>query len=305
MKPMSIAIRRAQLQGIGAALALLMAAQVARAGTPTLCVIDDAGFVSALKLAQSNAYTIKLMQGTYHLDLTPWNATLSPSVAGKFSNGSSLLGGYTDRGCTTRNVGVDNTVVTDTTVGPDDGFNILGDATIEGITFKLPNGLLINADPSENDPLPKNSELTLRRNVFTDTDKGGFSSSPGPLQIEWNEAASVGGTIRLVNNLLHDNFSSVSATNSGSVFFQINSGKPKIELIHNTIVNNAGYPGGIGMINNPVVDVYAYNHIFYGNAGKNFAILTGDQITLVDNVIGTHSYAGTVLNSGSVSVIGG
>ena len=300
MKPTYIATRRTQLRRIATTLALLLAVQAAYADPPTYCAINDAQFVSALQLAQSTSVTIKLMQGTYHLDLTPWNKNLSPSATGKFSDGSNLLGGYTNTDCSLRNVGVDNTIITDTTINPDDRFNIFGDATIEGITFKLPNGMIIGTDNSDNDPLPNKSQLTIRRNVFTDTNKGS-GGAVGPLEIRWNEGAAVGGTLRLVNNLLHDNSSSVATTNAAAIFFQINSGKPKIELIHNTVVNNSGTLGGIGMANVAGLDVYAYNNIFYANTGKDLAIQTGDQITLVDNVIGTHSYAGTLVNSGNTT----
>jgi parallel beta helix pectate lyase-like protein len=169
----------------------------------------------------------------------------------------------------------------------------LGDATIEGITFKLPKDLTIFADPS----LPDKSQLSIRRNVFTDSTAG----IPGPLQIVWSQAASDTGTIRVVNNLLHDNSSAFPATNAGAIFFQLNSGNPKIELINNTIVDNTGTLGGVGMVSTPPVSVYAYNNIFYGNSGKDLSTFAGSQATLVDNVIGTHSYGGTSSGSGTTT----
>jgi hypothetical protein len=44
-----------------------------------------------------------------------------------------------------------------------------------------------------------------------------------------------------------------------------------------------------------------YNNVFHGNAGKDFTVDSGTDITLVDNVIGTHSWAGTTTNSGTTT----
>jgi hypothetical protein len=100
--------------------------------------------------------------------------------------------------CTTRNIAVGNTVVTDTTVSPYDVVNVLGGATIEGITFKLLNGLQF-AVYSENGSVPNGSQLTVRRNVFVQTYGG------TPSRVYWSAAQSVGGVVRIVDNLLHDN----------------------------------------------------------------------------------------------------
>ena len=116
------------------------------------------------------------------------------------------------------------------------------------------------------------------------------------------------------------------------MFELVRSGKPKLELVNNTIIDNTGSLDGFRVSNLSSVSVYAYNNIFYGSGGKDFVVDTGNDITLVDNVIGTHSYAtpatapvGTttanpqldanfhpiespasnVINSGSTSVIGG
>jgi Right handed beta helix region len=303
---------------MGLALALAMAAQAACADTPTYCVNNDGDLVSALQLARTNALTVQLRQGTYHLNQTVWNLHLNSQLA-KFHAGSSLLGGYTNATCMTRDIDVDNTILTDTTANPDDEISIDGDATIEGITFHLPRGLSVFALPS----LPAGSLLTIRRSVFTQT----INSTP--LSIAWDADPAVGGTVRLVNNLVYGNSSNASTAGVGFLIF---GGKPKIELINNTVVDNAGTLDGVSINNSDQFSIYAYNNIFFGNGGKDFAVDTGNQIVLVDNVIGTHSYptpaqapSGTttgdpkldsahkpiesppspVINTGTASVIGG
>jgi hypothetical protein len=284
MQPKNGLTKRMHARRAGIALALAMAAQAAYADTPTSCVSNDSDLVSALSLAQSSALTVQLRQGTYHLNQTVWNANLTPAVTGKFHAGSSLLGGYTNAACTTRNIDVDNTIVTDTTATPNDAVDILGDATIEGITFHLSNGLLIAADANADSPLPAGSQLTIRRSVFTQT-----NSNNQPLYIYWHEDPTVGGTIRLVNNLAFGNNGGPS-TNGAAIDFFINAGNPKIELINNTVVDNTGMLGGITVENADQFSVYAYNNIFFGNAGKDFLVSAGNQIVLYNNVIGTHSY---------------
>jgi hypothetical protein len=279
--------------GTALTLAIFLGTQSAYADVTTDCVTNDTQLASALDIAQSTPLTIQLMQGTYHLSQTVWRQNISPSNRAKFRDGSSLLGGYTNSTCSIRDVGVNNTIITESAAAPPAEFTMLGDATIEGITFKLPTALSIFAPSS----LPDKSQLAIRRNVFT-ASTGGI---PGPLEIVWSQAASSSGTIRVVNNLVHDNYSIISAANAGAIFLQLNSGNPKIELINNTIVNNTGTLGGLGMISNPPVSIYAYNNIFYGNTGKDLSTDAGSQATLVDNVIGTHSYNGNTTGSGNTS----
>lgn len=263
-------------------LAMTATARIAHA-TAEVCVSGDAELATALNAARSSAMTIKLQQNTYHLDHTVWN---NPGAnAPTFSAGSSLLGGYTAN-CAGRDIAVNNTVITDGTNALFDGANIGGDATIEGITFNLKNGLYLGADASTLTAMFLAPQLTIRRNVFTQT-TGAASEA---LDIYWNEDAALGGTIRLVNNLVYGNTGGSGTTDAGAVFFQIDDGKPRIELINNTIVDNSGSLGGVGVLNFVPVPFYAYNNILYGNSGKDLAINLGTQTLLFNNVIGTHTY---------------
>jgi hypothetical protein len=236
------------------------------------CVDNDTDLGLALDAAQTTATTIRLVQGTYHLDATVWNA--QGPTRSKFHNGSSLLGGYTAN-CASRDIAVGNTVLTDaTSIEPQ--IDALGDATFEGITFNLRNGFEIATDGNA-----AGSEVLLRRNVFT----GLTSNNTAGLVIEWNENDS--GTVRLVDNLVHDNSAPHPVQETGAVTIFVDTGTPKIELVNNTVVNNGGQLEGISIQNLPPVAVYAYNNIFFGNAGLDFVVQTGNKTVLVDNDIGT------------------
>ncbi|MEO5626800.1 MAG: choice-of-anchor Q domain-containing protein, partial [Dokdonella sp.] len=265
------------------AVVLAMAATTRMVHAAEVCVGDDAGLAAALDDARSATTTIKLEQHTYHLDNTVWNNPGATMPV--FRAGSSLLGGYTAN-CAGRDIAVGNTVITDGTNALFDGANIAGDATIEGITFKLKNGLHLGAGANALIATLLSPQLTLRRNVFTQT-TGATSEA---LNIYWNEPAALGGTIRLVNNLVYGNTGGSGTTDAGAVFFQIDDGKPRIELINNTIVDNGGSLGGVGVLNSVPVPFYAYNNILYGNVGKDLAINLGTQTLLSNNVIGTHAY---------------
>lgn len=297
MNPKHVSAGRLQLQRMGIALVLLTTAQAAFADAVPVCVTNDAQLVSALNLAQSTAVAVQLQQGTYHLNQTVWNAKLTPSSQAIFSDGSSLLGGYIDSACNTRNIDINNTVVTDTTTAPDDEFRMGGGATIEGITFKLANGLIISAHSIDQFEYASHYELLIRRNVFTQS----TGASKQPIEVDWDENNISGGTLRFVDNLLHDNSGGGGPSNSAAIFVNLITGEPSIQLVNNTVVNNGGSLGGFGLLNLSTVPVFADNNIFYGNSGKDFAVFFGSQNTLIDNVIGTHSYAGTVSTSGNTT----
>ncbi len=100
-----------------AAFVLFPLISSAFADAPSICVTNDAQLASALQIAQSTPLTIQLVQGTYHFAPTVWSAPASPAAKAKFSDGSSLLGGYIDSSCLTRNVGVNNTVISSSRTG--------------------------------------------------------------------------------------------------------------------------------------------------------------------------------------------
>jgi trimeric autotransporter adhesin len=267
----------------GAFLAIALAFSMAAHGASTVCVKDDNGLAVALIVAATSAVTVELVQNTYHLDQTPWNTNQSASL---LKPGFTLLGGYTDATCATRDIDVGNTIITDTSSAPNDGFSILGDATIEGITFNLKNGLSISANQLGSKQLQNNSQITLRRNVFTKT----TGADAEALSIFWSEDPTVGGTMRLVNNLVYGNSGGTVGNNVGAIYLQILAGNPTIELINNTVVDNSGGLSGVGVYNFGNAPIYAYNNIFYGNANKDLDVSAGNALVLVNNVIGTHSY---------------
>jgi hypothetical protein len=284
--------------GIGGAVvtlaALAMRANAALAGTPTICVTSNDELGSALQLAQSSAVSIQLMVGSYDLKSTIWNGGAVAATTPKFFAGSSLIGGYLNAMCSSQNIERDNTVVTDSGTAPKDGFQILGDATIQGVTFHLPDGISISADSQSSAGLAASSQLALRRNVFTQTVGEGYPA----LSVFWNDTASSSGVIRVVNNLVYEN-SSTSTT--GAVQLFVLGGKPTFEAINNTIDNNGGMMQGLVLQVGSAVPVYAYNNILFGNGGLDLDITASTNVTLASNTIGTHSYSNSASVTGAKS----
>ena len=90
-----------------ASLLLLMAGTAGgwrAAGAAEICVANDSDFALAAISAQFVPTTIELVQGTYHVDGTVFDDTLSTF------KGFSLLGGYAP-GCATRDIDPTNTTV--------------------------------------------------------------------------------------------------------------------------------------------------------------------------------------------------
>jgi len=202
MKPQTGLTLLARHACAGFLLAMLLATARPLEAANILCVADDGSLATALDSVQTTATTIELVQGTYHLDQTVWNSNINGTTIARIQSGSSLLGGYTAN-CTSRDIAVGNTVITDDSDPLYDNASILGDVTIEGITFNLKKGLVIGATANRDPPVAAGSQLLIRRNVFTGTS----GSDALPLIVFWIEDTSVGGTIRLVNNLVHDNSS--------------------------------------------------------------------------------------------------
>jgi hypothetical protein len=274
-------------------LALAVHAGAAFAAAPAVCVTTNSQLASALQLASSSAVAIQLMTGTYDLKGTTWDANSGASYNDAFFAGSSLSGGYLNASCAAQNIDRDNTIVTDSSTAPRDLFFIMGDATIQGITFQLKNGLSIYAYDLSQD-LPAGTQLTLRRNVFTQTIAGSYP----PIYINWKTKSSSGGTIRLVNNLVYENS---STSDIGAVQSYIQGGNPTFEAINNTIYNNGGMMGGVRLDTPSTSPIYAYNNIIFGNGGTDLYITGGTNITLASNTVGAHSYSNTATVTGATS----
>ncbi len=282
----------ARAGGVVLALAIAIHGSLAFADTPSICVTTNSELVSALKLARTSAVAIQLLQGTYDLKGTPWDGNSTASGNDTFFGGSSLSGGYLNATCSSQNIERDNTIIMDSSTTPDDQFQMLGDATIQGITFHLKDGLQITADGTSPQGLTAGAQLTLRRNVFTQTVGNGFS----PLFLFWDATNATGGTVRLVDNLVYEN-SSTSA--DGAVQMFVLSGKPTFEAINNTINNNGGAMEGLLLQVQAAVPVYAYNNILYGNGGLDLDITASTNITLASNTVGTHSYSNSAVVTGA------
>src|SRR5262249_41536443 len=146
---------------------------------------------------------------------------------------------------------------------------IKGDVTIEGITFKLIGGFGIDAYPG----VAAGSQVTFRRNVVTSANP--YDIGQLPFSVFWNDTNDGGGTIRIVDNLIHDNNGGSGIPGAGAVWIQIADGNPKLQMINNTVVDNGAVNengvrlNGVVIDNDVSIDAYLYNNILYGNGGAN------------------------------------
>jgi len=264
----------------------------ARAGGIPQCVSTNTQLANALATAQFVPTTIKIVQGSYDFR----NTILHSGVfAVSLQAGTELLGGYS-AGCAGRNIEVGNTVLDDSnpTDADYDGANLLGDFTIEGLTWKAAPRFAAGVDDHS---LPANTMVLIRRDAFLDQGR--------MIQVSWwNDDDDPDGTIRIVDTLVAGN-TGVDCSVSVNVIY----GSPEVQLVHNTIVDNSGSTGdgsGFCMYNNwnDAGDghgtLIATNNIFYGNEGydlnTSLANGNGNPIfpTLIDNVIGPHHTPGAV-----------
>jgi hypothetical protein len=255
-----------------------------RASGTTVCVPADMTLGSALNLAQTQAMTIQIEQGTHDLSGTVWHVGLDSGTV--IHAGSELLGGYASA-CTSRNIAVGNTKLVDSVPAASaDGAFVHGDLTLEGLTFESGNGVVLQAQVPYV-VLGSGVTILLRRNAFIDTAVNAFT-------VYWGQNAAVGGEIRFVDNLF--------ANNTGPYCFVgvvTNVGAPEVDFINNTVYGNTNngtgagacffnhYSGGSG---NATYNLY--NNIFYGTAGPigTYDLVTDDtSVALVNNTIGTRT----------------
>jgi hypothetical protein len=273
-----------------ASLLLLMAGTAGGwrvAAAAEICVANDSELALAAISAQFVPTTIELVQGTYHVDGTVFDNTLSTF------KGFSLLGGYAP-GCATRDIDPTNTTVRATSAF---GLvaDVVGDVTIEGIRFDGPGGAL-NLDWSDDEhDLPASVQFDMRRNIFNGLETG--------IYITWEAFGSQTFDARIVNNLMHDN-----GTGSGSACDAYSGGLLQLTaiadsdatftVINNTIVDN-GMGGGIcfGVSGG----LLAYNNILYGNTGPDFFTASGTTALLIDNLHQTQTYHGLVTELGALN----
>ncbi len=88
----------------------------------------------------------------------------------RIADGSRLLGGYAGSDCSTRDIAAGNTILTDdsATANGGTGTVFLGDLLIEGITFRLKQGLSLQNDiyPDQGFTSNPSPQVTIRRSEF-------------------------------------------------------------------------------------------------------------------------------------------
>lgn len=280
-------------------VALLLATTRAQAGgTVEVCVANDSQFAAAALNATFLPTTIKLVQGTYHVDGTNFDDSYDTGCGDDcriFAEGLSLLGGYTAN-CASRQIDPANTLITS---GPQAEFTALagGDVTIEGITF---TGVLNGVGVfwvDYNGAIQSNVNAVIRRIVVAG------DHFDGGIALGWFPGGDQTLSARLVNDLVYGNATAASGFCTIELFADQGT-DATFELINNTIVDNATGAGDgvcLGGGHEDGGSLLAYNNILYGNAGRDLVTYSGTNALLVDNVIGTHSYQGVVTASGTLT----
>lgn len=286
----------------GASLVLILALLVAPsafAAPVVVCVHNNAELKAAAEQATTTSTTIKLVQGTYQIDGSYFDAQYYFNCGGyckSMAGGLQLLGGYTT-GCASRHIDPNNTEIRQEPYIGSFYITARGDVTIEGLKFSLmPDPITINWN--DHDGVANNVNAVIRRVIV---DGGSLYNG---LDMFWDvKNADQKLTARLVDDLLvgivpEDGYCAAefdTYSNSDATFV----------LINNSIVGNDYGGGGNGVCLGAGINdggtLMAYNNIFYGNAGYDLITYSGTHATLVDNVIGTHSYQGTVSHSGTLT----
>ncbi len=248
-------------------IAALLAAPSAWAVTD-VCVATNNDLQAALLQAENAPLAIKVMKGTYRLDLTSWGiASDFPFVLG----GTSVVGGYVNN-CASRDIDASSTVLTDDGVGDNDAYSIsvAGDFALDGLTFNLSSSFVMYDSSYHSNPT-----LNVRRSVFT----GAPDSTH--LAIFWNGDNFGTGTVRISDSLIHGGASGVCAfglvTDSGYVTYT---------LVNDTIMNS----NGVGICLQNPASIYESSYAFYNTIAYNNGIdlqTDSQYVTLVDDTFGT------------------
>ena len=247
----------------------------------TRCVTNDAQLADAIDLARFSPVTIMLATGTYDLKNTDWHD--GQDNPRRFTSGSQILGGYSGD-CSTRNIQVGNTKLDDSASGAYlDGFDIAGNATIEGLTWIMPGGMGISIGLL--DGVVPGSEILITRNAAMN------QPSNGRFDVFWEGQNGDGDTIRVVDNLVASNHIQPGFCAFGVTVHYSN---PDVQIINNTVVANSGSQVlGACMLNDDGgspgnATFQLYNNIFYGNSDGTMDLLTDQsKVILVNNIIGS------------------
>jgi hypothetical protein len=250
------------------ALAALLPAS-AWAAQQELCIDSTNDFAAALIQAQGQPLTIKLVQGTYRLDLTSLDGANVFSV----KSGTSILGGYTSNTCAARNIAGGNTLLTDNG-SPQNVYEIkaLGDFTLEGLTFDLAKGFFLDAQPGQS-----GATVTVRRSVV----RSNIASTL--FTVNWIGTPGTSGNVHITDVLMH------GGTTAGCSLEVNNlSGNLDASLLNDTVLNGHN---GICLVDSSAAagaKFGVYNSIAFGSSNLDFTSNTA-AATLIDDTIGTRS----------------
>jgi parallel beta-helix repeat protein len=262
-----------------AALWMLLSELPASAVT-VKCVATNADLRDAIALSQTQAVTIKIVQGSYDMNTNKWG--MGPEVpAILVHDGTSLRGGYTAN-CNGRDIAANNTVLKFTT------FEVTpaGDLTLEGLTWKWDGhddgtghgsfmGWNFNKDDAHYAADP---QFLIHRCVF----------DSALVTIQWFTDVSTGGSLRIDDSL----FFNANTQFQSALGIFTEQGAPDVTLVNDTIT--AFNSAGVALLNHfggahGSATYGVYNSILWNSNGNDLSADTS-AVVLVDNIIGTHSY---------------
>lgn len=245
----------------------LLIAPTAWADIDEVCISTTTDLAAALLQAESTPLKIKLVQGTYRLDHTPWNADTSLGNA-QARGGSSLLGGYTGATCSGRDIDPANTTFDDDGMSHEYIVYFPGNFTLEGLTLHLGNVLEVIGGSDTQD-----ATVNIRHDVFA------ANSPTNRLAILWVGSAVTQGTVHISDALVH------GGTAHCGITVETSSGYADYYFVNDTVANTAIglclYDDHAALLR---ARYFIYNTIIYNNSVSDLHADTGTPV-LVDDTI--------------------
>lgn len=256
-------------------LLFMLGAAVPRAAYAAFdeCVESVSAFNAALKEADDDEVTIRVVQGTYAL-----TSFQQPRDGDRFNRNIHIIGGYAAYPCDTQsNVDPQYTVFDGTGAGGNRGIGISSSAnvTIESVTLRnFPHGLNFYLYDAITD-----TTLTLSRVVLDHLcPSGDCGAGNSPFFVQ-NPDYVVLSQVIVANN-----------PSAGCAFYLRTSSLNEAQVVNSVFASNGG--SGLCLVDglgNTNWTLQAYNNIFWGNGGSDLYTRDSNDIHLVDNIYHTTS----------------
>ena len=253
-----------------AAAAILAHPATAHAGFDE-CVTSASAFNAALKEADDDEVTIRVVQGTYSL-----TSFQQPRDGDRFNRNIHIIGGYAAYPCDTQGtVDPQYTVFDGTGAGGSGGIGISSSAnvTIESVTLRnYPHGLNFYLYDAITD-----TTLTLNRVVLDHLcPSGDCGAGNNPFFVQHPDYLVLSQVI-------------VANNPSGACAFNLRtSSLNEAQVVNSVFASNGG--SGLCLVDgfgNTGWTLQAYNNLFWGNGGSDLYTRDSNDIHLVDNIYHT------------------